>query len=66
VAAGMTDPLRLSRWLGHTSATVTWDVYGHLLGGNDDAGVATEMSRIRADAERRMEMGAVRAIRSSG
>jgi len=37
-----------------------------LLGGNDDAGVATEMSRIRADAERRMEMGAVRAIRSSG
>jgi len=66
VAAGMTDPLRLSRWLGHTSATVTWDVYGHLLGGNDDAGVATEMSRIRADAERRMEMGAVHAIRSSG
>jgi integrase len=35
IAAGM-DILTISRRLGHSTATVTLSVYGHLIGGTDD------------------------------
>src|SRR6516164_6235315 len=35
IAAGM-DPITISRRLGHASATITLNVYGHLFGSGDD------------------------------
>jgi integrase len=40
IAAGM-DILTISRRLGHSTATVTLSVYGHLIGGTDDRAAQT-------------------------
>jgi integrase len=41
--------MNISRMVGHSSATVTLDVYGHLLpGGNDDA--VRRLDQMLADA----------------
>lgn len=31
IAAGVTDPLKLTRWAGHASVSTTYNTYGHLL-----------------------------------
>lgn len=53
IAAGVKEPLRLSRWAGHSSIAVTYGTYGHLLT-DEDSGVTDTLARIRAEAERKV------------
>jgi len=49
IAAGVTEPLKLARWAGHTSIAVTYGTYGHLL--PDDADPTRDaLERIRENA----------------
>ena len=36
IASGMRNMKALSVYMGHSSVSITWDRYGHLLPGNED------------------------------
>ena len=62
IAAGVTEPLKLARWAGHSSIAVTYGTYGHLL--PDDADPTRDaLERIRASAARPSE-GQIRRLGS--
>jgi len=59
IAAGVTEPLKLARWAGHTSIAVTCGTYGHLL--PDDADPTRDaLERIRESAAQPVEEAVLR------
>jgi integrase len=60
IAAGVTEPLKLARWAGHRSISVTYGTYGHLL--PDDADPTRDaLERIRSSATQPSE-GQIRRL----